>query len=100
MLTLTAQRRASAQRCSSPLPPLFMTLTASHRCAPPLPPITGRANQSAVRLAEMSTDRNGSDCIRTEANFGRIRTGSECIFFQNWRIRTGADWENFCCFNV
>jgi len=47
-LTLTAQRRASTQRCSSPL---FTLLTASHRCAPPLSPITGRADQSAVRLA-------------------------------------------------
>jgi len=30
-LSLTAQRRASAQRCSSPLSPLFLTLPASHR---------------------------------------------------------------------
>jgi len=36
--------------------------------------------------AEMSMDRTGLDWIRTEANFGRIRTGS--------------DWENFSCFNV
>jgi len=50
-LTLNAQRRASAQRFSSPLSPLFTTLTASHRCAPTLPPITGAADQSAVRLA-------------------------------------------------
>jgi len=48
---LTAQRRASAQRCSSPLSPHFTTLTASHRCAPPLPLITGRPDKSAVRLA-------------------------------------------------
>jgi len=26
--------------------------------------------------------------IRTEANFSRIRTGSDCNFFENWRIRT------------
>jgi len=38
--------------------------------------------------------------IRTEANFGRIRTGSDCRFFENWHIRTGSDWENFCCFHV
>jgi len=38
--------------------------------------------------------------IRTEANIGRIRTGSECNFFENWRVRTGSDSENFCCFNV
>ena len=38
--------------------------------------------------------------IRTEANFGRIRTGSDCIFFENWRIKTGSDWQNFCCCNV
>jgi len=29
----------------------------------------------------MSTDRTGSDWIRTEANFGRIRTGSDCSYF-------------------
>jgi len=41
---------------------------------------------------EMSTDQ---DWIRTEANFGRIRTGSDCSFFLNWQIKTGSDWENF-----
>jgi len=50
-LTLSAQGRASAQRYSSPLSPLFTTLTAWHRCAPLLPPITGRSDKSAVRLA-------------------------------------------------
>jgi len=44
--------------------------------------------------------RTGSDWIRTEANFCRIRTGSDCNFFKNWRIRTGSNCENFCCFNV
>jgi len=44
--------------------------------------------------------RTGSDWIRTEANFGRSRSGSDCNFFQNWWIRTGSDWVNFCCFNV
>jgi len=29
--------------------------------------------------------------IRTEANFVRIRTGSDCNFFENWRIRTVSD---------
>jgi len=46
---------------------------------------------------EMSTDQYW---IRTEANFGRIRTGSDCNFLENWRIKTGSDRENFCCFNV
>jgi len=50
------------------------------------------------QVPEMSTDQTGSDCIRTEANIGRIRTGSDCNFFENWQIRTGSDWENFCCF--
>jgi len=36
--------------------------------------------------------RTGLD--RTEANFGLIRTGSDCNMFENWRIRTGSDWEN------
>jgi len=50
-----------------------------------------------IYAPEMSTDQ---DWIGTEANFGRIRTGSDCNFFENWRSRTGSDWENFCCFNV
>ena len=33
--------------------------------------------------------RTGSDWIRTEDNFGRIRTGSDCNFFQKWW--TGLD---------
>jgi len=48
------------------------------------------------QTAEMSTDQ---DWIRTEANFDRIKTGSNCNFFEIWQIRTGSDWENFCCFN-
>jgi len=44
--------------------------------------------------------RTGSDWIRTEANFGRIRTGLDCNFFEDWRSRTGSDWENIFCFNV
>jgi len=41
-------------------------------------------SQTPTRLlSEMSTDQNW---IRTEANFVRIRTGS--------------DWKNFCCFVV
>jgi len=54
-------------------------------------------NVQTEDMSEMSTDQYW---IRTEANFGRIRTGSDCNFFQNWRIRTGSDWENFCCFDV
>jgi len=37
--------------------------------------------------AETSTDQ---DWISTEANFGRIRTGSDCIFFLIGR--SGLDW--------
>ena len=44
--------------------------------------------------------RTRPDWIRTEANLGRIRTGSDCSFFQNWRIRTGSGCENFHCFDV
>ena len=44
--------------------------------------------------------RVGSDWIRTETNFGRIRTGSDSNFFHNWGIRTGSDWEDVCYFNV
>jgi len=44
--------------------------------------------------------RTGSDWIRTDANFGRIRTGSDCNFFENWWIRIGSDWEKFCFFSV
>jgi len=42
-------------------------------------------------LPEMSTDQ---DWIRTEVNFGKITTGSDCNIFENWQIRTGSDWEN------
>ena len=31
----------------------------------------------------LSRDEHGQDCIKTEANFGRIRTGSDCNFFEN-----------------
>jgi len=44
-----------------------------------------------IGLPEMSTDRTGLDWIRTEAYFGRIRTGSDCNFFEDWEIRTGSD---------
>jgi len=47
--------------------------------------------------AEMSTNQ---DWIRTDANFGRIKTGSDCNFFENWQIRTESDWENLFWFNV
>jgi len=48
-----------------------------------------QSNPSPVQCSSlMSTDRTGSDWIETEANFGRIRTGSDCIFFkladQDW----------------
>ena len=36
----------------------------------------------------------------TEANFGRIRTGSDCNFFENWWNRTGSDWQIFSCIYV
>ena len=46
-------------------------------------------NQTEMyKIPEMSTDR---DWVRTEANRGRIRAGSDCKFLQNWRIRTGSD---------
>ena len=48
---------------------------------------------------EMSTDRTGSDFIRTEANFGRIWARSGLHFFY-WRIKTGLEWENFFCIYV
>jgi len=44
--------------------------------------------------------RTGSDCFRTEVNFGWIRSGSDWNFFEIWRIRTGSDWKNFSFFNV
>ena len=41
---------------------------------------------------------------RNEHGSGLDRTGSglksDCNFFENWRIRTGSDWENIFCFNV
>ena len=58
---------------------------------------------------QMSTDKTVSDWIRTESNFGQIRTesnfgqirtGSECNLYENWRIRTGLDWQIFSCIFV
>jgi len=50
----------------------------------------------------MNTDQDwtGSDWIRTEACFlpDKGWIGLHC--FEIWRIRTGSDSENFCCFNV
>jgi len=45
--------------------------------------------------------RTGSEWIRTEGNFGRIRTRSDCNLF-NWRSRTGGldRTEKICCFDV
>ena len=40
--------------------------------------IEKRLRTTGVKPTEMSTDQ---DWIRTEANFGRIRTGSDCKFF-------------------
>jgi len=57
-------------------------------------------NWSAASVPEMSTDRTGSDWIRTERNFGRNRTGSEWNFFDDWWIRNGSDRGNTFCFNV
>jgi len=37
---------------------------------------------------------------RVEHGSGLDRTGSDCNFFENWRIRTGSDWENFSYFDV
>jgi len=45
-------------------------------------------------LAEMSTDQDWIGLVRTEGNFGRIRTGSDYNCFENWRIG------RICCFDV
>ena len=42
--------------------------------------------------AEMSTDQDSSQFWRDQAR-------SDSNFLENWRIRTGSDWEN-CCSNV
>jgi len=48
--------------------------------------------------------RTGSDWIRTEANFGRIRTGWEYYFFEIWRISDEfvlrSQHETFLCFGI
>jgi len=38
--------------------------------------------------------------VTTHQRWARIRTWSDYNFFENLRIKTGSDWENFCCFNV
>jgi len=77
------------------LHPLLLVLTTS-----PWNPEAVFPNLIFTSAQRWARTRTGSDWIRTEVNFGRIRTGSDCNIFQNWRIRTGSDWENFCCFNV
>jgi len=48
-----------------------------------------RGEPTNNRTAGIDTgDEHGSGLDRTEANFCRIRTVSDCNFFQNWRIRT------------
>jgi len=42
-------------------------------------------------------DEHGSGL---KPNIFRIRTGSDCNFFENWRMKTGSDWKIFCCFIV
>ena len=59
----------------------------------------GLSNPSLVKCGDhviqrWARIRTGSDWIRTETNFGLIRTGSDCNFFENWWIRTGSDWKN------
>jgi len=51
-------------------------------------------------LAEMSMDRTGSDWIRTEANFGWIRTGSDCTFFKIGRPVLDRTEKIFVSINV
>ena len=65
----------------------------------------GLSNPSLVKCGDhviqrWARIRTGSDWIRTETNFGRSRTGSDRNFFGSWRIRTGSDCENFCCFDL
>jgi len=42
-----------------------------------------------IKLQRRARIRTRSDWIRTDANFGWIRTGLDCNFFENWR--TGLD---------
>jgi len=60
---------------------------------------TSKPNRVNCR-AEISTDQDG---IGLDQDWGQLwpdRTGSDCIFIQNWRIRTGSHWQNFCYFIV
>ena len=52
------------------------------------------------RTHAQSRDEHGSGWMSPEANFWRIRTGSECNFFEIWRMWNASDSEKFCCFNV
>jgi len=56
--------------------------------------LTHTAQQRWARI------RTGSDWIRTDANISGTGLDRTASFFQNWRIRTGSDSENFCCFHV
>jgi len=48
----------------------------------------------------MFSFRVNSRLLAGYQRWARIRTGSDCNFFEDWRIRTGSDWEYTFCFNV
>jgi len=63
-----------------------------------------KMNDTQTSFTLCCRDEHGSGLDRTGSGLKPILAGSEldrtAIFFQNWRIRTGSDWEYFCCFNV
>jgi len=56
-----------------------------------------------LRLTPVGRDEHGQDWIGLDQNWSQFWPDQDWIglhFFENWRIRTGSDWENFCCFDV
>jgi len=53
-----------------------------------------------MHLPEMSTDQHWIGLDQDWSQFWPDQDWIGLQFFENWRIRTGSDWENFCRFNV
>jgi len=75
-------------RQSINLPLLLTKYSSSHKTQQTLLLETSPLLRLKVRKPS-GRDEQGQDWITTEANFGRIRSGSDGNFFENWR--TGLD---------
>ena len=66
------------------------------RTPDPVPPLVSEIRGGRDEPGS-GLDRTGSRLKPISAGSGLDRTA---FFFQNWKIRTGSDWESFCCLIV